>query len=164
MIIIHRQSHLFDDWWHFSLHFKLYMQSLIQQLVGFSHFFIQCFMVLYSVCPSPFICAVVSLLPCSFYLAWKLLHLHDDDFIQYVVCLKCESLYEYHESIVCIRSELQSKCCSYIAIPNHPFARYRNPCSVVLLKKVTLKHGKTKLVPKKEYPYRSIIKSLNVLL
>ena len=88
---------LWPNLYGFSLHFKLYMQSLIQQLVGFSHFFIQCFMVLYSVCPSPFICAVVSLLPCSFYLAWKLLHLHDDDFIQYVVCPKCESLYEYHE-------------------------------------------------------------------
>ncbi len=122
------------------------------------------FTVLYSVCPSPFICAVVSLLPCSLYLAWKLLHLHDDDFIRYVVCPKCESLYEYHECIVRIGSELQSKRCSYIAFPNHPFARYRNPCNVVLLKKVTLKHGKTKLVPKKEYPYRSIIKSLNVLL
>ena len=42
MIIIHRQNHLFDGWWHFSLHFKLHMQSLIWQLIGCSHFFIRC--------------------------------------------------------------------------------------------------------------------------
>lgn len=101
--------------------------------------------IVYCVCPSPFICAVVSHLLCSLYLAWKLLHLHDDDFIRYVVCPKCESLYEYHECIIRIGSELQSKRCSYIEFPNK---RYRNPCNAVLLKKVTLKHGKTKLVPR----------------
>ena len=122
------------------------------------------FTVLYAVCPTPFIYAVVSLLPCSLYLAWKLLHLHDDDFIRYVVCPKCDSLYEYHECIVGVRSELQSKCCTYVAFKNHPFVRYRSPCNTVLLKKVSLKHGKMKLVPKKEYPYRSVVKSLKVLL
>ena len=50
------------------------------------------FTVLYSGCPTPFLYAVVSLLPCSLYLAWKLLHFHSDDFICYVVCPKCESL------------------------------------------------------------------------
>ena len=122
------------------------------------------FTVLYSVCPTPFLYAVISLLPCSLYLAWKLLHLHDDNFIRYVVCPKCESLYEYHECICRVGNELESKRCTYIAFKNHPFVRYRNPCDTVLLKKVSLKHGKTKLVPKKEYPYRSVIKSLNVLL
>ena len=69
-----------------------------------------------------------------------------------------------YECINRVRSELESRRCTYIAFKNHPFMRYRNPCSAVLLKKVSLKHGKTKLVPKKEYPYRSVVKSLNVLL
>ena len=160
-VIIHKQNLLFGGWWHFSLHFKLHMLSLTLQLTGYSH---TAFTVLYSVCPTPFLYAVISLLPCSLYLAWKLLHLHDDNFIRYVVCPKCESLYEYHECICRVGNELESKRCTYIAFKNHPFVRYRNPCDTVLLKKVSLKHGKTKLVPKKEYPYRSVIKSLNVLL
>lgn len=110
------------------------------------------FTVLHSVCPTPFIYAVVSLLPCSLYLAWKLVHLHDDDFVRYVVCPKCDSLYDYQECIVHVRSELQSKRYTYVAFKNHPFVRYRSPCNTVLLKKVSLKHGKTKLVPRKEYP------------
>ena len=69
-----------------------------------------------------------------------------------------------YECINRVGSELESRRCTYIAFKNHPFMRYRNPCSAVLLKKVSLKHGKTKLVPKKEYPYRSVVKSLNVLL
>lgn len=122
------------------------------------------FTVLHFVCPTPFIYAVLSLLPCSIYLAWKVLHLHDDDFIRYVVCPKCCSIYNYDECILRVGGELQSKHCTHVEFKNHPFPRLRNPCNVVLLKTVSLKHGNTKLVPKKEYPYRSIVKSLKALL
>ena len=99
------------------------------------------FTVLYSICPTPFLYAVISLLPCSLYLEWKLLHLHDDDFIRYVVCPKCENLYEYLECINRVGNELESKRCTYVAFKNHPFMRYRSPCNAVLLKKVSLKYG-----------------------
>ena len=55
------------------------------------------------------ICAVVSLLPCSLYIAWKLLHLHDS--------LRCLWDSEYHQCIIRVRS----KRCSYSAFQNHPF-------------------------------------------
>ena len=34
------QAKLFDRWWYFSLCFKLHMQFLTRQLIGYSHFFI----------------------------------------------------------------------------------------------------------------------------
>ena len=89
------------------------------------------FTVLHSVCPTPFLYAVISLLPCSIYVARKLLHLHDDDFIHYVVCPKCENLYEYNECINHVGNELESKHCSYIAFKNHQFMHYQNPCNAV---------------------------------
>ena len=40
----------------------------------------------------------------------------------------------------------------------------RCPCNAILMKTVTLKGGKQILVPKKIYPYRSVIKSLEQLI
>ena len=88
-IIIHRQNRLMADGT------SCVSSCIRNSLHGNSlviHILRTMFTVLYSVCPSPFICAIVSLLACSLYLAWKLLHLHDDNIIRYVVCPKCESV------------------------------------------------------------------------
>ena len=121
------------------------------------------FTTLRTVRPAPFILAVCTLLLGSLYLAWRLLIVDEDEFIRYVVCPKCDSIYRFEECIVKSGTRLLSKRCSYVAFKNHPQRRYRAPCNT-LLKTVTLKGGKKKLVARKEYPYMSIIQSLQQLL
>ena len=116
------------------------------------------------VCPTPFILAVCTLLPGSLYLAWRLLKVDEDEFIRYVVCPKCDSIYRFEECIVTSGTQLLSKRCSYVAFKNHPQRRYRAQCNTLLLKTVTLKGGKKKLIARKEYPYMSVIQSLQRLL
>lgn len=59
-----------------------------------------------------------------------------DDFITYVVCPKCDSLYEYDDCIVTIGGKREPKKCEHIAYPNHSHIRKRQKCDTVLLKKV----------------------------
>ena len=126
-----------------------------QWLFTFHHIL---FTTLRTICSTPFILAVCMLLPGSLYLAWRLLKVDEDEFIRYVVCPKCDSIYRFEE---CIKfgTQLLSKRCSYVAFKNHPQRRYRAPCNTLLLKSVILKGGKKKLVARKEYPYMSIIQS-----
>ena len=45
---------------------------------------------------------------------------HNDDFTVYVVCPKCDSIYEYDDCVVYVQGKKQSKHCKHIAYPNHP--------------------------------------------
>lgn len=78
------------------------------------------FTALRTVCPTPFILAVCTLLPGSLYLAWRLLKVDEDEFIRYVVCPKCDSIYRFEECIIKSGTQLLSKRCSYVAFRNHP--------------------------------------------
>ena len=84
-----------------------------------------------------------------------------DDFITFVVCPKCNSLYEY-DCIVTIGGKKESKRCEHVAYPNHPHIRKRQKCDTLLLKEVRL--GRSyKLSPIKAYPYLPLHKSLTYL-
>lgn len=86
----------------------------------------------------------------------KLLGTNGNNFVKYVVCPKCHSVYSYEDCII-RRSYGQStsKLCQHIAYPNHPQPSRRTPCNALLLKKVRNRHG-VSLQPFKVYPYRSI--------
>ena len=87
----------------------------------------------------------------------------DDDFIIYVVCPKCDSIYEYDDCVVFSEGRKQSKLCRHIAYPNHPHIRRRQECGAQLLKPI--KTGRDyKLVPIKEYPYQSLHNSFCYLV
>ena len=135
--------------------------SATQWLFTFLHIL---FATLRTVCPTPFLLAVCALLPGSLYLAWRLLKVDEDEFIRYVVCPKCDSIYRFEECIIQSGTQLLSKHCSYVAFKNHPQRWHRTPCNTLLLKTVTLKGGKKKLVARKEYPYMSLIQSLQQIL
>ena len=94
----------------------------------------------------------------------RLLNSGEGAYIEYVVCPKCDSLYEYKD---CIKTNpngtLESKCCCHVAAPNHPHLSRRVACGCVLMKKQKTKK-KSILIPRKVYPYMSIIKSLEIIL
>ena len=90
---------------------------------------------------------------------WKTNH---DAFIMYVVCPKCDSIYEYDDCIVFSEGRKKSKNCRHIAYPNHPHPLRRQECGTKLLK--TVKSGRSyKLVSIKEYPYQPLHKSFSYL-
>ena len=81
--------------------------------------------------------------------------LGSDWIIEFVVCPKCHSIYEYKECYLRTSSGvLEPKDCRHIPMPGHPQARFQVKCGAPLLKKQRLKFG-TKLIPRKIYPYRS---------
>lgn len=90
---------------------------------------------------------------------WKT---NEDDFITYVVCPKCDSVYHYQDCFVSCGRRKESKCCRHIAYPNHPHARRRQECGALLLKKV--RFGRNyRLVPIKEYAYQPLSRSFAYL-
>ena len=96
--------------------------------------------------------------------ASKLLQIMDkDDFIEYVVCPKCQSVYSYSDCVYTRGGHDIPKVCSHIPYPNHTYLSKRGSCGAALLKKV--KTGrKTTLVPIKVYPYQPLYKSFNNLV
>ena len=90
----------------------------------------------------------------------KVINFKQDDFIEYVVCPKCCTLYSLSDCITHNIDGDGSKLCNYIEFPHlHPHVSRRIPCGEVLLKKV--KVGiKSKLLPRKVFVYRSVVHSL----
>lgn len=94
----------------------------------------------------------------------RLISLPENDFINYVVCPSCDSIYEYKDCLqVGPNGQQESKECSHIDFPNHPQASHRKPCGTLLLKRVRTKRGSV-LTPKKVYPYKPLKKSFEHLV
>ena len=84
--------------------------------------------------------------------------------IEYVVCSKCHSIYEYHDCVYTAANGcLESKRCQHIALPDHPHQCQRLKCDCLLLKKQYTKKG-YRLVPQKVYPYRTLKRGITKLL
>ena len=93
----------------------------------------------------------------------KLLGTHGDDFIKYVVCPKCDSVYTFADCCEKRSNGVSiSRICQHVSFPNHPQLSQRTPCNTLLLKKVRTKYG-ISLQPYKVYPYRSLQTSLSIL-
>ncbi len=116
------------------------------------------------ICPHPFLAGVLAVFPASLYLAWKQFSSDRDTFQKFVVCPKCNAVYNYCDACERIGTRTVSKRCTYTEYPNHRQGRMRRPCNATLMKSVTLKGRKHALVPKKIFPYRSVTKSLEDLM
>ncbi len=81
-------------------------------------------------------------------------------FHRFVVCRKCDSVYNYEDC----KERNSSKRCSFVSFPNHPHLRMRTNCNSLLLKTVELSSGKHLLYPYLTYCYVSIKDSLGKLL
>lgn len=102
--------------------------------------------------------------PGSVYLLWKKLGLKKDNFLKFVVCRKCFSIYKYEECFLNVEGQTISGKCSYKEFPNHTQLARRKQCGELLLKHVTLSDGTTKLYPFKSYCYKPLQQSLQNLV
>ena len=86
--------------------------------------------------------------------AEKLLQIDNLGIVEYVVCPKCHSVYDYENCVVTLRSgKKESKTCCFVKYPSHPHPSKRLPCNTLLLKTVNNKlvpfvtcHAKTRLM------------------
>ena len=103
--------------------------------------------------------------PQSFKMGLSKLGMKVDEFIQYTVCSKCDSVYEF---AACTErnsfGHLVTKHCSHVSFPNHPMHARRQPCGAPLLQKVH-KNNIDHLTfrPFKTYVYHPILTSLSRL-
>ena len=86
-----------------------------------------------------------------------------DGFIEYVVCPKCNSVYEYQDCVIVRNGLKETKLCHHIAFPSHPQRSRRKSCNSPLLKKVKISRGYS-LVPISVYPYCPLQNSLERLV
>lgn len=112
---------------------------------------------------SPFVECLSKQLPLSSLAAHKCLG-HEQKFTKYVACPKCWKLYLYEEAVEQNGSLQNSKLCSYIKYPHHPWPSRRGPCNADLLKSVELSSGKRMLYPRKVYCYKSLESTFQELL
>lgn len=94
----------------------------------------------------------------------KILGIDQNGIIEYVVCPKCDAIYKYQDTFITLADgRKESRKCSHVAMPNHPFPSQRQPCGAILLKTVKTKHN-CKLVPLKTYPYCSLKERIQYLI
>lgn len=81
------------------------------------------------------------------------------DFQKFVVCHRCNSIYNFSECIERVGSQTHSRKCNSPRYPND-----RRKCETLLLKNVQLGNGQNVLRPYKLYCYNSLFSSLQNLL
>ena len=90
--------------------------------------------------------------------------LNKQSFVEYVVCPRCDTIYEFKDCIKNLPSgKTEAKTCRHVAYPNHPHRSRRTACGAQLLKKQRNQRSSI-LVPIKVYPYRSLQTSLSRIL
>ena len=82
---------------------------------------------------------------------------------EYVVCPKCDRLYDLSDCIIVENGQEQSKLCEFIKFPRHRQTSHRSKCNTTPMKSVIVE-GKKKLVPRKSFFYHSVIHGLESLL
>ena len=80
-----------------------------------------------------------------------------NNIIQYVVCRKCDSIYDHGSCFSVHCGKKESKNCKFVAFPDHPQISRRKPCDVPLMKEIKCSNMvEVNIVPHKIYPYCSI--------
>lgn len=89
----------------------------------------------------------------------KVMGFEKEEFVQYVVCPKCHSIYDYSDCFMMKHGIEVSKTCQHCPFPQHPNKSQRKPCGAVLLQSIKTKTSMI-LRPWKVYCYRSLVTSL----
>lgn len=108
--------------------------------------------------------SVFSLFPTSVHTFKTFLNVNENNFVKYVVCPSCHSLYNFEDCFEHSGRQKKPKLCSFVAFPEHRQQAFRLPCDTRLLSEITLKSGKTKYYPRKYYCYKPLSQSLTALV
>ena len=107
---------------------------------------------------SNFVAKLTTHFPKSIYQMKKRLGIKED-FIRFVVCKKCYSVYNFKDCFESHGTQLLSKVCTH-----KKHSSSRSTCGALLLKSVKLNSGKVLLYPFKVYCYKSLKSSLQDFL
>ena len=122
------------------------------------------FHLLSSLTSSQYLSSLSNTCPTSLFSARKVLGLLDNQFVEYVICPACHSVYDYSQ---CFCQDMQgrkmSNRCWYIPFPCHPLRQHRKECGALLLESIQTHTGKMILRPRKVFCYRSLQKSITHL-
>ena len=132
--------------------------SAINALLKFLHVFIKALGKF-----SDFVAGMESQFPYSLYQLKNKVSFKSE-FKKYVVCSKCEKLYDAKYCVRGVGFLQETKLCEGVQFPQHPILSYRRPCGQKLLKSVILSNGKKTFHPFKTYCYSSLIAALKELL
>ena len=114
--------------------------------------FLKYFLMLLSVAVNaPLVQKVSEKIPLTIKTAEKMIGLVELGIVEFVVCPKCHSVYEYEN---CLNNG-RPKTCFHKKYPNHPHPSRRKSCNSPLLKIVNKRH-----IPIMTYPYFPIHKSI----
>lgn len=109
--------------------------------------------------------SIASLMPSSTYLLQKYLMLREEEFVSFVICPSCFSLYVLDDCFeVDSLGDRVPRRCSFVQFPEHPQANRQIRCNSPLLKKVHLSGGKIIYKPNYIYAYQPLKKSFQRLL
>ena len=133
----------------------------ISILIVFLHHFLS---LLSSLVQCEFLNHISAACPTSLYNTRKIFNLHVDQFQQFVVCPKCNSVYTFDQCIEQSASgQKHCKKCWYISFPNHTRMQQRTQCGGPLLNTVQLQSGSTYFRPIKVFCYQSLRRSIALL-
>ena len=139
--------------------FKVSKAGINSLLRFFKHFF----KLLGNALKADQIAQVGDMIPLSIKTLYKSLNIQDD-FICYVVCPSCHSVYQFDDCIERrANNQRESKRCCHIKYPNHPKKHYQKKCNTLLLKQVRTKSGYC-LKAKMTYPYMPLRNSLQKII
>lgn len=102
----------------------------------------------------PGIGSFAALFPKSLHLLNKQLGIDQDKFIKYVVCPKCDTLYNFDDCYELQNRKRVLKKCTFIEFPNRRQHFCRTQCGDPLLREVTLKSGRRDFIPSKSTAIR----------
>ena len=96
--------------------------------------------------------------------AFRMTGINVNSFIQYIVCPACDSIFDYDFGCTVQEGNKISNCCPHVALPNHPHISQRQPCGVLLMKKVKGRSGISILRPHRVFPYQSVKEAIKNLV
>ena len=95
---------------------------------------------------NPLVTKLSHLCPATLYSFHKFLSIKKSFYTKYVVCYKCNYLYDPEECIVNYRGEKESAKCSFVKYPNHRMKHHRKKCGNLLMKTITSPSGEKLLL------------------
>ena len=112
-------------------------------------------------CQCDYLVRFCSMFPTSLYVLRQLVKLDRDDFVKYIVCPKCSSLYDPGDCTQRIGGRIVAKSCTHKAIEKGKGAK---ECGAKLAQRVILSGGKEHFYPYKVYCFNSVINQVETML
>ena len=143
--------------------FQSISDNCFERLLKIIQFFLQ---LLQLVLDSQLFQQILDIFPFTIYKLKKVIGLDHDNFIKFICCPKCNTLYQYKDALVTDSSGLKrSQLCSFVLFPNHTQRRMREPCGTALMKEVYSISGKEKhCYPYKVYVYQPLKTAIEILI